>query len=287
MDIWEANSISNAYTPHACTEEGQYRCSGTECGDGDNRYGGVCDKDGCDINPYRMGNLNFYGPGSGNTLNTDQKMTVVTQFITDDGTDTGALTEIRRKWVQNGVVIDNINVNIPGIPAVNSITDSYCDAQKTIFNDTNDHQNKGGLTAMGDSLARGHVLVMSIWADHAVRMLWLDSDWPLDVSPSNPGVSRGTCPTTSGDPDELEANSPDAQVAFSNIRFGDIDSTYGNTGSPDPTTVVPPTSSTTSPPTGGSIPKWQQCGGQGWTGTGTCVSGTTCSVINQWYHQCL
>ena len=34
---------------------GLYRCEGIECGDNDKgqRYDGVCDKDGCDINPYR------------------------------------------------------------------------------------------------------------------------------------------------------------------------------------------------------------------------------------------
>ena len=33
---------------------------------------------------------------------------------------------------------------------------------------------------MGESLARGHVLVMSLWDDHAANMLWLDSDYPPD-----------------------------------------------------------------------------------------------------------
>lgn len=32
---------------------------------------------------------------------------------------------------------------------------------------------------------------------------------------------------------------------------------------------------------------WGQCGGQGWTGPTTCVSGYTCTVSNPWYSQCL
>merc|ERR1712209_394054 len=28
MDIWEANSMANAYTPHTCGIEGQLRCEG-------------------------------------------------------------------------------------------------------------------------------------------------------------------------------------------------------------------------------------------------------------------
>ncbi|CAE6421765.1 unnamed protein product [Rhizoctonia solani] len=34
-------------------------------------------------------------------------------------------------------------------------------------------------------------------------------------------------------------------------------------------------------------PAYAQCGGQGWTGGTTCVSGYTCTVSNQWYSQCL
>ena len=39
--------------------------------------------------------------------------------------------------------------------------------------------------------------------------------------------------------------------------------------------------------TGGSIAKWGQCAGLTWTGSGTCVSGTTCTYFNDWYSQCL
>lgn len=42
MDIWEANSISAAFTPHVCNKDGQTRCeSDTACGVGDARYDGV------------------------------------------------------------------------------------------------------------------------------------------------------------------------------------------------------------------------------------------------------
>ncbi|KAK7990141.1 hypothetical protein PG989_010456 [Apiospora arundinis] len=30
-----------------------------------------------------------------------------------------------------------------------------------------------------------------------------------------------------------------------------------------------------------------QCGGNGWSGATTCVSGFTCSVVNEWYSQCI
>lgn len=87
MDIWEANKISSSYTLHPCTTSGLHRCEDLEsCGDNDsgNRYNGVCDKDGCDFNPYRAGVKDFFGPGK--TVDSTQKMQVVTQFITNDGT---------------------------------------------------------------------------------------------------------------------------------------------------------------------------------------------------------
>ncbi|TGZ84059.1 glycoside hydrolase [Ascodesmis nigricans] len=224
MDIWEANSIATAFTPHTCSKEGLYRCEGTECGDGAERYQSVCDKDGCDFNSYRMGNTSFYGPNG--VVNTNARMTVVTQFITTDGTDTGALKEIRRLYVQNGQVIQNSKVNIPGMTAYDSITDEFCVDQKNVFQDNNAYIQKGGNKVMGDAMERGMVLVMSIWADHAAHMLWLDSSYPLDRPESQPGVKRGTCPTSSGDPKDVESQQANAQAVFGGIKFGPIGSTF-------------------------------------------------------------
>lgn len=40
-------------------------------------------------------------------------------------------------------------------------------------------------------------------------------------------------------------------------------------------------------PSSGSVAKWGQCGGQGYTGATGCVSGSTCKVQNPYYSQCL
>ncbi|EJD45568.1 hypothetical protein AURDEDRAFT_165425 [Auricularia subglabra TFB-10046 SS5] len=34
-------------------------------------------------------------------------------------------------------------------------------------------------------------------------------------------------------------------------------------------------------------PAWAQCGGIGWTGATTCVSGHACVAQNQYYSQCI
>ena len=227
MDIWESNSISTAYTSHVCTVQGQTRCEGQQCGDTDagQRHNGVCDKDGCDFNPYRLGDKSFFGPAANFTIDTTKTFTVVTQFITTDGSDNGDLSEIRRLWVQNGKVINSNNVTVGG-KQFNSITDNFCNAQKQAFGDPNDYEKRGGNKAMGGSLERGMVLVMSLWDDHAVHMLWLDSSYPPDKSPSAPGVTRGTCPTSSGAPDQVENQYPNAYVTYSNIKYGELGSTY-------------------------------------------------------------
>jgi cellulose 1,4-beta-cellobiosidase len=90
-----------------------------------------------------MGNQTFLGPGDSG-IDTTKKFTIVTQFITSDGTSSGTLTEIRRLYVQNGNVIQNSVVNQPNIPAINSITDSFCKAQKTEFGDTDYFETIGG-----------------------------------------------------------------------------------------------------------------------------------------------
>lgn len=161
MDIWEANSISQAMTTHTCSTKGLYKCEGADCGDieTDERYDGVCDKDGCDLAPYRSGNTNFFGAGSDFSVDSSKKMTVVTQFITEDGTDDGDLKEIRRLFVQDGKVIDTPDATYNG-ESYNSITDDFCTAQKKVFNETNDNLAKGGIKGMGEAMDRGMVLIM-------------------------------------------------------------------------------------------------------------------------------
>lgn len=239
MDIWESNSNAQAVTAHTCSKQGQYRCDGVECGDGAQRDLGVCDKDGADWNPYRMGTTNFYGSGPAFTLDTTQKMTVVTQFITSDNTDNGDLVEIKRFYVQNGKTFSQPNATVNG-NSYSSISDKFAADQKQYFGDNNTFGARGGMKAMGDDFANGMVLVMSLWADYEVQMLWLDSDYPPTKPPSAPGVARGSCATNSGDPAKLIQSNPDATVKYSNIKFGTIGSTFGPTPPPGPPGPSPP-----------------------------------------------
>merc|ERR1719384_1869646 len=237
MDIWEANSMANAYTPHPCDITGQLKCEGTDCGDNDKdqRYDGVCDKDGCDINPYRMGNRMFFGRGSEYEVNTLKPVTVVTQFFTADGTDDGELSEMVRFYVQDGNVIQSPSSTILGPDDTDRITDGFCQAKKTLFGDVNDYAEKGGSAAMGESLDRGHVMAISLWDDVAVNMLWLDSAYPLNKPATDPGVQRGDCPGgVESTPNYLRQTYPNGWVSFQNAFVGPIGSFLGETPPPAP-----------------------------------------------------
>ncbi|KAJ5370352.1 uncharacterized protein N7496_006444 [Penicillium cataractarum] len=202
MDIWEANARSTGYTPHACNITGLYECSGDECGSS-----GVCDKSGCGYNPYALGAHDYYGYRK--NVDTTKRFTVVTQFVTDDNTAHGTLSQIRRLYVQNGKVIQNAVVNVSG-SETNSITDGYCSETASYF------QQKGGIKQMGKAIGRGMVLIFSIWNDSGAFMNWLDSG------------SAGPCNSTEGNPALIQAQHPETSVTFSNIKWGDIGSTYSH-----------------------------------------------------------
>ena len=276
MDVWQANQNSAAFTPHPCSVSGPTRCSGSACGD-DNDDVGFCDRDGCDFNSFRMGNTTFFGRSM--TVDTTRKLTVVTQFITSDNTTNGDLVAIRRFYIQNGVVIQNALSNIAGVDQTNIITDNFCAQQKVAFGNTDYFSTLGGLKTVGDALDRGMVLALSVQDDPTTNMWWLDADYPSDQPTTDPGVARGTCGDGTVPYPVFPNPTDDASVTFSNIRFGDIGSTYGQfivgplpSGTLSQTSSVPlpsgtpypPSSPTTTAPTPTStalVPQWGQCGG--------------------------
>lgn len=158
MDLWEANNAATQLTPHPCdyNTSAPYLCTGDACGDA-----GVCDKPGCEYNPYRQGHPDFYGPGK--TIDTNTKFTVVTQFLTNDGTANGTLSEIRRLYVQNGTTFANPKSEVEGLAPYDSLSDQYCQEQKTVFNGLpNTFAMEGGMAQFSRAIANGMVLVFSI-----------------------------------------------------------------------------------------------------------------------------
>jgi len=283
FDVWESNSISTAYTAHACAVKEQTRCEGADCGDDrlgpapGHRFDGLCDKNGCDFQTFRLGDKQFWGPGSDFTIDTTKPVRVVTQFLTEDGTDTGELSEIRRLYKQGDKVIQTPSLKV-GTGQHDSITTDYCQAEVGLYKDKTNFLEKGGMKATGDALEHGMVLALSLWDDHDVNMLWLDSNYPLDQDPSKPGVARGTCATTSGVPADVESQHGDAYVRYFNIRYGELNSTdVGPAPAPGPS----PSPSPGPGPSPSPGPSGAQCcyaspSGVTGCGSGNCV-GSWCA----------
>ncbi|CAH7681829.1 cellulose 1,4-beta-cellobiosidase precursor [Phakopsora pachyrhizi] len=224
LDIIEGNSISQVFTPHPCLEKAEV-CKAEDC----KKDGGVCDSPGCDFNPYRMGDTEFYGPKK--VVDTTKKMTITTQFIAKGG----ELVEIRRLWVQNGKVVKNSKVKIPGVKSFNSISSEFCSAIRNFTSTPDTFEKNGGLKRMGEIFGEeggagkdvksgkpGATLVFSIWIDSGKdHMLWLDG-----TLGSGPAGSRGTCEDSNSTPEFIRKNSPKAFVKFSNLREGELGSTF-------------------------------------------------------------
>jgi cellulase len=201
MDIWEANKRANHIAPHPCNKKGPYLCEGTDC-----EKEGVCDKAGCAWNPYRVNVTDYYGAGDEFKVDSSKLVTVVTQFHANRK---GKLDSIHRLYVQEGRVIESYVVDAPGLPSTDSMTDEFCDATGSSA-----FMRLGALQGMGEALSRGMVLALSIWWDEGGNMNWLDAG------------EAGPCNLDEGNPSNIVKVEPAPEVTFSNMRWGEIDSTY-------------------------------------------------------------
>merc|ERR1712087_242218 len=150
----------------------------------------------------------------------------------------------------DGKTIEHPKYTVNG-NAHDTITDDFCNDWVAETQDGTNFEEKGGLQA-GSAMDAGVVLVMSLWDDHYANMLWLDSTYPVDSS--DPGAARGSCPTTSGVPKDVESQQANSHVIFSDIKFGPIGSTIS--GGPSPAPTPSPSPSPTPSPSdcpGGSL----------------------------------
>jgi cellulose 1,4-beta-cellobiosidase len=279
FDFWEANKMSTQMAPHTSKYSLPLTCSNDlDCGDGSNRYNGFTDKDGADVNPYRNGNVKFYGPNSSFEVDTSRAFEVHTEFITSNNTDSGYLTSIHRYYVQDGKRIEGFNQ-----------TDASIAAQKSKYNEVNRFAALGGLKTMGELIRNKMVLVLSLWDDSSpAQMLWLDGVYPKGSTAA--GAKRGPCPSTGQDPNSLRNNFPNSFVIYSDIQINKLSSGPAPTPAPSPTPVPTPSPAPTPVPTPSPAPScsklWEQCGGIGWAGPKCCSEGT-CTYSSDYYSQCI
>lgn len=112
---------------------------------------GVCDKGGCGMNPYRMGEPEYYGLNM--VVDTTRPFSVVTQFPADAS---GVLASYKRLYVQDGNVIEMPSVEVNGAQQ-NIMDDAFCTA-----NGANKYMDLGATAGMGEAMSRGMVLIFSL-----------------------------------------------------------------------------------------------------------------------------
>jgi len=189
LRLWEANKETQSMSLHACASAEPEKCLGDECTR-------KCDSMGCQFDPLELGNPDFFGPGA--RVDSTEPITVVTQFITEDGTDTGKLSKVRRFYTQHGQTVENARPDeqrFPSLLASKDITDEFCAAQKKLQGTS---AGEGYLGRLGNALENGVVLTASVFET---------------VAPAGPCEGA----------DARKAQN--ASVAFSNFIYGEITST--------------------------------------------------------------
>ena len=145
----------------------------------------------------------------------------------------------------------------------------------------------------GDFAAYTDTSVLSAFADYADSMVEAVSvDGLGDTIVANAGVGKLESSSSTSSSSSEESASVEENVAVATTSAASIPATSSATSEPS-TTSAPAAAETTTTvaaseaASSGSIAKWYQCGGANWEGSGSCVEGTSCEFINDWYSQCL
>ncbi len=163
---------------------------------------------------------------SSQEVNSAEPVTVTTQFLTDDGTDSGTINKVKQFYTQNGKTVEHPMYTINGKPH-KAISDEMCADWVAETEDGINFLAMGGMGSVDTVFKNGAVLVMSLRDDRYANMLWLDSIYSVDVTDcaASPGACRGSCPITSGVPADVEKNVANATIHFSDIKYGRIGTT--------------------------------------------------------------
>lgn len=116
----------------------------------------------------------------------------------------------------------------------------------------------------------GTILSSGESADDGNTIYYNTTEWTILVTDHVAAINAGTTVATA--------------TTLKSTSTSKITTTPTTTTSPKTTKT---SAAATSTATGGTLPKWAQCGGATWTGSGTCVAGTTCTYSSEYYSQCL
>jgi hypothetical protein len=138
-------------------------------------YGGA-------FNTCARGAKSFYGRGTGYQLDSTQRFTVVTGFVTVDGTDNGELREMHSASTSRTAAPPSSRRSADS----NCLSDGFCN----FYGQSN---GQGGVSyGMSQGMRRGMVLSMSMWGspNDPSSMTCMDNEpngpCPVYQNPNNP-----------------------------------------------------------------------------------------------------
>jgi len=145
--------------------------------------------------------------------------------------------------------------------------------------------------APGNYLIRAEVIALHVAGSVGGAQFYM-SCYQISVTGSGKA-----CPATVKFPGAYSATDPgilfDIYSAYTSYTIpGPAVYTSGGSACSATTTTTKAATTTTSTSaaasgTGTPVAKYGQCGGSGWTGSTLCVTGSTCTVVNSFYSQCL
>jgi len=209
LHLWRANAQKASMSMHPCSVDKATRCQGDACGS--TTSWGLCQgRGGCELPALGRSGDNLFGGGG--SIDTTKPFTVVTRFLTDDGSDTGELFGIQRFFVQDGRIIDNVADDSGGA----AVTEAYCMAQMAT---SGGRQRRGSemwngqsLHSLGEALDRGMVMVLALEDESGGPEL------------TAAGTHLVPCPVDAGEPAARTAY-PESSVRYWGFRHGPIGST--------------------------------------------------------------
>ncbi|CAH0057819.1 unnamed protein product [Clonostachys solani] len=214
---------------------------------------------------------------------TDQAATVSTLFSADSSSASSCSSALGRACVANSA--SNGSGDLPSLSSTSSLSSfksTYLVDPIAVDQVASHVQSNAGPSNLGSSSGGSDSGDDSTPVSSSVAV---SSSVPTATTLSSVAVSSSvpTATTVSSVPSATSAPTATASPAQTSapVSGGDSDdncSDDGSSGSEDDTSGSDDTT---------EIAPYGQCGGQGFTGTGKCASGTSCVSHNEWYSQCL
>ncbi|KAI9166322.1 Exoglucanase 1 [Paramyrothecium foliicola] len=196
FDVLNSNAHSYLMSSKPCKNPGYEVCDASWCDPEKVLYGEdfACDKYGCEYQPYRLGNKDFYGRGK--ILDTGKPFTVVTRFEEE---------RVTQFFIQDGKKIEVPSAQAEELPDESGLSKDYCRAKQSLFDEPDRFDQVGGFSKHQEAVRTPMVLTMAITDDHWAHNLWLDSIWTPELE-GQPGSERGPCVPENNDPAYISAN---------------------------------------------------------------------------------